>query len=174
MSQAPKITRVVNGKVVAKLENHKSKSSRVNNSSDVSIKDWKKILISELLVDKCQDFETEFKAIDPSKIPPKFSIEIQKFINDVNGIIADWNEADLHDIKEGRPPDEEANIAAIQVISAYAFQNAVNGVLKLPSAEYVHAELTKINYERIRNNQKEIKVMSERQCSNILKIYRNL
>jgi len=174
MSQTPKITRVVNGKVVAVLENHERKSSGINNSSDITIKDWKKILISELLADKCQEFEAKFKAVDPSTIPPEFSAEIKKFIANVNSITTDWIEADLYDTKEGRPENEGAHKAAMQVISDYALQNAVNGVLKLPSAEHVHDELTKINHERIRNKQEEIIVLSERHCSNLLQIYKNL
>ena len=174
MNETTKITRVIDGKKVVSTRDPESKRDASDDATDVSIRDWKKILISKILVKKCKDFEAKFKSIDPAKIPNKFSLEIQEFIDDVISVTTDWNEADFYDIKEGRPENEEANKAVIQVISDYALNNAVNGVFKFPSAERVHEELTKINYERIQNKQEEIKVLSVSRCENILKIYRNL
>jgi len=174
MSLTPKITRVIDGKKVEYSEEEQDFISDSDGDNEISIPEWKRRLITKILLHSTEEYKTEFQKIKASEIPEGFHKKTENFIRAVEGVIDDWVEAETYDKKPGRPKNEEANSEVMKVISDYALKNTKNGIFSFPSAEYVYETLTELNYERIRNGQNEIQVLSERHISSILKTLNSL
>ena len=169
MSPTPKIIRVIDGKKVEYSEEEQNLISDSDDHESMSIPEWKRELITKILLQTTEQYKTEFQKIKSSEMPEEFYKITGDFIRSVEGVIDNWVEAEIYDKKPGRPENKEANTEVMKVISDFAFKNMKNGILRFPSAEYVHDTLTKFSYERIRNGQEKIQVLSERHISNILK-----
>lgn len=174
MSPTPKIIRVIDGKKVEYSEEEQNFISDSDDHESMSIAEWKRELITKILLQTIEEYKTEFQKIKSSEMPGEFHKITEDFIRSVEGVIDDWVEAEIFYKKPGRPKNEEANAEVMKVISDFAFKNIKNGTLSFPSAEYVHDTLTELSYERIRNGQEKIQVLSERQISNILKTLNSL